>query len=140
MPDNGLPQRSMKTTAALVTFFTIVFVTRGDLATAAGLALGGALGLFSLWSLAFGIPRLVHHENPASKFLLALLTLAKLPVYGVSLYYAMASPFISPLATFAGVAAVPVVITLKVLGYQLVQGTDGPAGDETCRTNPVLSK
>ena len=103
-----------------------------------GFALGGALGIFSLWTLSFGIPRLFHSSNPFSKFLLAMMTLAKLPIYAGTLYFAMASPLISPIATFVGVAMIPAVLVLKTVSYQML-ATSSPLGDDKCRTNPAVS-
>ena len=138
MPDKNLPQRTIRTTFALVSFFALVFVTRGQMPLAFGFALGGALGLFSLWSLSFGIPRLFHSSNPFSKFLLGIMTLAKLPLYAGTLYFAMASPFISPLATFMGVAMVPLVLVLKTIGFQMLS-SGSTLGEEKCRINPAIS-
>ena len=139
MQDENLPQRTIRTAFALVSFFVLVSITRGQMPIAFGLALGGALGLFSLWSLSFGIPRLVHSSNPYSQAMLGALTLAKLPIYAGTLYFAMKSPLISPLATFVGVALIPTVIVLKTLTYQMLT-TDSVLGDEKCRTNPLASK
>jgi hypothetical protein len=139
MPDETLPQRTLKTTFWLVTFFTLVFAVRGQLPIAFGLALGGALGLFSLWSLTFAIPKLFSSPSPIAKFKLALLTLSKLPIYAISLYFAMASPVFSPFSVFVGVALIPAVLVLKVVGFKAIQNTNDAAGDETCRTNPAIS-
>ncbi len=46
--------------------------------------------------------------------------LMKLPIFGGSLYFAMASPLFSPFATFVGVALTPMVIVSKVLAQQFV--------------------
>ena len=104
-----------------------------------GLALGGALGIFSLWSLSFGIPRLFHSSNPYSQIMLGMMTLLKLPIYAGTLYFAMKSPLISPFATFVGVAMIPAVLVLKTVGYQMLT-TGSALGDEKCRTNPAVSK
>jgi hypothetical protein len=140
MSQDNLPQRTLKTTFLLVAFFTSVFAARNELTVSFGLAIGGALGLFSLWSLAFAIPRLFGSANPWSKFLLGIFSACKLPIYAGTLYFAMTSPLVHPFAVFAGVALVPVVVVLKVVGAQVVDKTNLPAGDETCRTSPVPSK
>ncbi len=120
MSEDNLPQRTIKTTFWLVTFFAVVFASRGQRDICLGLMLGGALGLFSLWSLTFAVPRLVGGNSFVSRFLLGLMMLMKLPIFGGSLYFAMASPLFSPFATFVGVALTPMVIVFKVLGQQLV--------------------
>jgi hypothetical protein len=140
MSQENLPQRTLKTTFWLVSFFTIVFAVRGELSVSFGLALGGALGIFSLWSLAFAIPRLFGSANPMAKFALGVLSLLKLPIYAGSLFFAMSSPLISPFAVFVGVAFVPVVVVLKVVTAQMLDKSNLPAGDEACRTKPALSK
>jgi hypothetical protein len=140
MSEDTLPQRTLNTTFWLVAFFTMIFALRGQLSVSFGLAVGGALGLFSLWSLAFAIPRLFGSANPWSKFLLGMLSLFKLPIYAGTLFFTMTSPSISPFAVFVGVALVPVVVVLKVLTAQMLVKSNLPAGDETCRTSPVPSK
>lgn len=140
MSEDNLPQRTLKTTFWLVAFFTMIFGLRGHMTVSFGLALGGALGLFSLWSLAFAIPRLFGSVNPYAKFLLGILSLLKLPIYAGTLYFAMTSPLISPFAVFVGVALVPVVVVLKVVGAQMLDKSTVRTGDEACRTNPAPSK
>ena len=121
MPDEKLPQRTLKTAFWLGALFTLIFGLRGQTTIAFGLAIGAAIALSSLWSLIYVIPRLFTPDNPAAKLWLGVLWLLKLPVYAVVLYYAMGSRSIQPLAVFAGVALVPVVLVLKVLGHRLVQ-------------------
>jgi hypothetical protein len=126
MPDDKLPQRTLKTTFTIAALFAVVLVARGELAWAFGLAIGAMLGMVSLWSLTVAVPRLFASRNAGAKFGLAVLMLAKLPFYGGVLYFSMATPLVvSPLATFIGVALVPAVIVLKVLGYKAV--TETPA-------------
>ena len=140
MSEDNLPQRTLKTTFWLVAFFTMIFALRGQLSVSLGLAIGGALGLFSLWSLAFAIPRLFGSANPFAKVALGFLSVLKLPIYAGTLYFTMTSPAVSPFAVFVGVALVPAVVVLKVLTAQMLDKSNLPAGDEACRTNPVLSK
>jgi hypothetical protein len=140
MSQDNLPQRTLRTTFWLVAFFTMIFAVRGQLTVSLGLAIGGALGLFSLWSLAFAIPRLFGSVNPWSKFLLGVLSLSKLPIYAGTLYFAMSSSLVSPFAVFVGVALVPLVVVLKVVGIQMLDKTPLTAGDEACRISPVPSK
>jgi hypothetical protein len=126
MPDDKLPQRTLKTTFTIAALFSIVFVVRGELALALGLAIGAMLGIASLWSLTMAVPRLFASRHPSAKIGLGALMLAKLPFYAGVLYFAMASPLVSPLATFVGVALVPAVIVLKVVGYRAI--SEAPAG------------
>lgn len=139
MSEDTLPQRTLKTTFWLVAFFTMIFAVRGQQTISFGLALGGAIGLFSLWSLSFAIPRLFGSANPGAKYLLGFLSVLKLPIYAGTLYFAMSSPLISPFAVFVGVAMVPVVVVLKVVTAQMLENSKS-VGDEACRTNPVPSK
>jgi hypothetical protein len=140
MSEDTLPQRTLKTTFWLVAFFTMIFAVRGQLSISLGLVIGGALGLFSLWSLAFAIPKLFGSDNPFSKFLLGILSLLKLPIYAGTLYFAMTSPLVNAFAVFMGVAMVPVVVVLKVLTAQMLDKSTLRTGDEACRINPALSK
>ena len=140
MSEETLPQRTLKTTFWLVAFFTMIFALRGEFAVSAGLAVGGALGLFSLWSLSFAIPRLFSSAHPWSKFVLGIMSMLKLPIYAGTLYFTMTSPTVNPFAVFIGVAMVPTVVVLKVLTAQMLVKSTLSAGDETCRTSPVPSK
>ena len=132
MPDDKLPQRTLKTTFTIASLFAVVLVARGELAWALGLATGAMLGMVSLWSLTMAVPRLFASRRVGAKFGLAVLMLAKLPFYGGVLYFSMASPFVSPFATFLGVAMVPGVIVLKVLGYRAI--TEAPAARTIANT------
>ncbi len=135
MPDEKLPQRTLKTTFWLACFFLIVFALRGQYTIVSGLAVGAAIGLSSLWSLTVAIPRLFVPGNSAAKFWLGVVALLKLPLYAVILAVVMSSKYFEPFAVFAGAGLVPAVIVLKVLGYQLVgERKQAPAGEEACRT------
>jgi len=129
MSEDNLPQRTIKTTTFVVLFFSAIFAARSQVSISLGLAIGGALGVFSLWSLALVVPRLFSSSSPASKFLLGMLGLAKLPIFAGTLYFAMASPLVSPFAVFVGVALTPVVVVLKTIGSQVVGTTALSAGD-----------
>lgn len=118
MPDDKLPQRTLKTTFTIAALFTIVFIVRGDLTLALGLATGAMLGMVSLWNLTMAVPPLFASRNPAAKLGLGLFMLIKLPFYAGVLYFAMASPLVSSIATLVGVGLVPAVIVLKVVGYR----------------------
>ena len=139
MTDDRLPQRTLKTTFWLSAFFALVFALRGELPVSFGLAIGSALGLLSLWSLTIVIPRLFQAGNPAAKFWLGILSVSKLPIYAVTLNFAVTSPDVSPFAVFVGVAFIPLVLVLKVVGYQILEKAGGPAGDETCQTKAAPS-
>jgi hypothetical protein len=139
MPDEKLPHRTLRTAFWLAALFTLVFGLRGETAITFGLALGAAIGLSSLWTLIVVVPKLFAPGKPAPRFWLGVVTFLKLPVYALILYFAMSTPHISPGAVFAGVSAVPVVLVLKVLGYQLVQKTQPSPGDEACRSKTLPS-
>ncbi len=126
MPDDKLPQRTLKTTFMLAALLSVVFLLRDQPAIAFGLAIGAMLGLVSLWSLTMAVPRLFASRNPAAKIGLGFLMFFKLPFYAGALYFSMASPAVSPFAVFTGVALVPAVIVLKVVSYRaLLEGAPG---------------
>jgi hypothetical protein len=138
MTDDKLPQRTLRTTFWLSAFFALIFAVRGEMGVSYGLALGSAVGLLSLWSLTVAIPRLFHTGNPAAMFLLGMLTLCKLPIYAFALNFAVTSPHVSPFAVFVGAAFIPLVLVLKVVGYQIMEKAN-PAGEKTCQTKPAPS-
>jgi hypothetical protein len=134
MPDDNLPQRTLKTTFWLAAFLTLIFYLRGQTAISFGLAIGAAIGLTSLGSLTFAVPRLFNPGNPVAKLWLGMIALVKLPVYALVLSFAMSCKYIAPLAVFVGAALVPAVIVLKVLGNQLLERINAPVGEEACRS------
>lgn len=125
MPDEGLPRRTLRTAFWVAALFVVVFAARNEPKVSLGIALGAALGLFSLWSFVIVVPRLTQEGGGGGKLSLGLLLALKLPLYGVVIGVAMASPWFSPLAVAAGVALVPAVLALKVIGYRFVQPADG---------------
>ena len=135
MPDDKLPQRTLKTTFWLASLFTVVFGVRGQTDIAFGLAIGAAIGLSSLWSLAFAVPKLLKPGNPAARFSLGVVAMIKLPVYALVLSFAMSSKYVEPLSVFLGAALVPAVIVLKVLGYQMLERSQAAVGEEACQTS-----
>ncbi len=135
MPDDKLPQRTLKTTFWLASLFTLVFAVRGQTDIAFGLAIGTAIGLSSLWSLTFAVPKLLRPGNPTAKLSLGIMAMIKLPVYALVLSFAMSSKYVEPLSVFLGAALVPAVIVLKVLGYQLVERSRSAVGEEACQTS-----
>src|SRR5690242_15558974 len=108
MPDDRLPQRTLKTTLLVAALFTVIYLVSGQLPAALGIAIGAMLGLVSLWSLTVAVPRLFASPSQASKLGLGLLMLAKLPFYCGVLMFAMTSPLVNPFTVFVGVALVPV--------------------------------
>jgi hypothetical protein len=139
MTEYNLPQRTLRTTFWVAAFFTLVFGLRGETRISFGLAIGAAIGLSSLWSLTVAVPRLFAPGKPAPRLMLGMFTSLKLPLYAVVINYTVNSPYVSPFAMFIGVAFVPAVIFLKVIGQQLVQKTAEPAGEDTCRSKPAHS-
>lgn len=140
MPNETLPQRTLRTTFWLAALFSLIFGLRGEMKIAFGLALGSAIALFSLWSLIVLVPRLVTPgKAPVSKFLLGTAAFLKLPLYAGILQFAMVSPLIEPFAVFVGACFVPAVLVLKVVGFQMVEKVNQPLGDETCRARSTVS-
>lgn len=135
MPDDRLPDRALRTTFWLLAWFVAILSARGWSDVALGLAAGGAIGLFSLWSLCRLTPRLARPGARRAGLLVGLVLLAKLPIYGAALYFIMQSALFHPLAVFAGVAAGPAVIVLKVVGQSLSRRTDAAVGDGACRSD-----
>lgn len=129
MPDNKLPQRTLATTFWLASFFTLIFSIRGQSGIAVGLAIGAAISLFSLWTLIVTVPRFAKPGNAFAKFWMAMIWVAKLPIYAITLNFAMTSRTVEPFAVFVGAAMVPVVLVLKVVGYQMVQRVAVPEGE-----------
>src|SRR5438874_12241570 len=114
LPNETLPQRTLKSTFWLAVFFVLVFGLRGELRISFGLGLGAAIALFSLWSLIMLVPRLVTPGNARkSKLLLGIAAFLKLPLYACVLQFAMVSPYIEPFAVFVGACFVPAVLILK---------------------------
>jgi hypothetical protein len=125
--DNArLPQRTLKTTGLLGLLSVFLAVSMQRLDWGLGLAIGVSLGMFSLWSLAEGVPRLMQEGGQGSRAMLGLLMVVKLPLYAAVLWWSMTSRFVAPFAVFAGVGYVPAVMTLKILGQQLA-GAANPA-------------
>lgn len=139
MPDERLPQRTLRTTSWVGAFFMLIFALRGEMPVTFGLAIGTAIGLLSLWSLIFAVPRLFVPGSAAPRLLLGMVALLKLPLYAIILSFAMSSPSINPFAVFVGAALVPVVLVLKVVGNQLALKPNTPAGDKTCRSETITS-
>lgn len=117
MPDERLPQRTLKTTLLVAALFTVVYLASGQNAAALGIAIGAMLGLVSLWSLTVAVPQLFASPSQASKLGLGLLMLAKLPFYAGVLMVAMTSPSVNAFTVFVGVGLVPAVLVLKVIGH-----------------------
>src|SRR5437588_12930042 len=107
MSDDGLPRRTLKTTFWLSVFSSAVFLMRGQNSIALGLICGSGLGLFSLGSLVYVVPRLFQSGNPTARMSLAMIALFKLPIYVAAIYFITGSHYINPLAVFAGVALTP---------------------------------
>ena len=139
MPDEKLPLRTLKTSFWLAALLVLVFGVRGQASVAWGIAVGAGLGLFSLGSLIYVIPRLFTSANPSAKAGLGLVAMLKLPLYGGAIYLAVSSSAINPIAMVGGVSLVPAVLVLKVLGHRLIQRVDDPLKDETCRSKPTTS-
>jgi hypothetical protein len=140
MPDRGLPRRTLRTAFWVGALFTLLFGLRGQATVSFGLALGALIGMFSLWSLTVAIPRLFDEQREASKVALAALLMLKLPLYAVVLAYAMTMPRVfHPLAIAGGVALVPAVLLLKVIGYRLSTPEDSAVGERSCRNTSDTS-
>lgn len=121
MSDRELPARSVRTSFWLAAWFVLVFGLRGQSSVSLGLAIGSALSIFSLWSLAWAVPRAAAPGSRRGVWALAALFIVKLPLYAIILNYALQSRAVHAGAVFAGVAVVPVVIVLKTLGRMLTR-------------------
>ncbi|MCL5283889.1 MAG: ATP synthase subunit I [Armatimonadetes bacterium] len=121
MPDEKLASRSLKTAVAvaLLGLGWGLAAARPDWCW--GWMIGSGIGLSSLWSLLYVVPKLVGPGPKKGKFWLGALAVIKLPIYLMLLYYAMTSHSVNPIAVVAGVGVVPGVILLKVLGFMLVE-------------------
>lgn len=120
MDDVSLPGRVLRTGLGVAVWFVLLFLIGGRSDIALGLATGCGLSLGSFWSLAWLVPRLLV-PGKRRTWLLGFVFLLKLPVYGLVLYYALATPAVNGMAVFAGVALVPAVITLKAIGRLAVK-------------------
>jgi hypothetical protein len=127
MTDEKLPYRAVRTTFWVAAWFALIFGLRGQADISVGLAIGALLGMFSLWSLAWAVPRLVSPERAGAKFWLAALLLLKLPLYAIVLHLAITIA-VHPLALFAGIGLTPLVICLKVVSGQMFQKSNTPVG------------
>src|ERR1044071_9761660 len=130
MPEDNLPRRTMRTTFWLSALLVLLFEAPGERTIALGLAIGTAIGLFSLWSLIYAVPRLFRPGAIAPKFSFGLIALMKLPIYCGVLSFSMTSPLVAPFAVFCGAAMVPAVIFLKTVGMELVKWAQ-PTAEET---------
>ncbi|HSV75205.1 MAG TPA: hypothetical protein VLH79_15720 [Chthonomonadales bacterium] len=135
MADDRLPERSLRSAFWLLAVLVLVLSIRGWMDVALGLAAGGAIGLSSLWSICLLARSLARPAAGRVGWVVALVLLGKLPIYGVALYYITQSPLFHPLAVVAGVAAVPAVIALRVIGNQLCRRGCAPAGEGACRSD-----
>jgi len=126
MDDVTLPRRVVRTGFWLAVVLVLLFNVGGRPEIGAGLAVGSALSLFSVWSIAWLTPRAANPQRPRA-WLPGLAMLVKLPLYGVVLYYALSSPRVNAGAVLAGVCLAPAVIALKALGRMLTESR-GEAG------------
>ena len=129
MADQELPKRVIRTSLWLSAWFVLLFGLRGQADVSVGLAIGSAMSIFSLWTIALAVPRVAAgcSRGPDSRaagrgpWLLAFLFLVKLPAYGLILNFALTSRALYPGALFAGVGVVPLVIVMKTLGRMLIR-------------------
>lgn len=125
----SLPRRTLRTGGWLACFATLVFVLQGWWAVAMGAAIGSALSLFSLWSVAVVMPALLRPGNRRAQFWLAAMLFVKFPLYAGVLYWATLVLKADVFALFGGIALVPVVIVLKIVGQQILDGRKAAMGD-----------
>lgn len=119
--DAQLPARVLRTGALLAAWFIGLFALGRRPDIAAGLTVGCGLSLFSFWTLAVAVPRALAQRKPRPG-LLSFLLLVKLPLFGLTLYWALEQPWVNGGAVFAGATLTPTVIFLKALGRMLVYG------------------
>jgi hypothetical protein len=121
MSERELPERVIRTSFWLAAWFVLVFGLRGQADVAVGLAIGSAMSIFSLWTIARAVPRVTGAGSRRGPWLLAFLFVVKLPLYGLILNYALMSKDVNAGAVFAGVGVVPAVIVLKTLGRMMIR-------------------
>jgi hypothetical protein len=125
MPDEQLPLRSLRMSALLATAFSILLYFEGYGRFAFGILAGTALGMLSLGTLMWTVPRLFKPGKKRTKVLMGIVSLLKLPLCLIGVYLAIrpeSAPYINPFGVFCGVALVPAVIFLKVVGWQMANG------------------
>jgi hypothetical protein len=138
--EKTLPNRALMTGFWIAALFVIVLAAKGYPKAAFGFSIGSALSLFSLWSLTFGVPRLLVPGATSVKLFFALLMMVKLPLYAGVLYFAVGSPMVDIVALFCGAGIAPAILVLKVIGQQLApRAAANPVGDERCPSNSSLS-
>ena len=131
MPDEKLPLRSLQTTALITALLFIICYAYNLHRLAYGIIIGTSLGMFSLGTLYYVVPKLFMPGKAVPKFFLGLVTALKLPIFIAVIYYAttkQAQIFIHPFGIFVGVGMVPFILTLKVLGWQLTHNPNETPG------------
>ena len=127
MQDLNLSVRVLKMGVWTLSLTTFALFEMQKLTWATGFALGSALSLFSLLSLAIVVPLLFQPGMP--RYVTALLgvtLLMKLPLYCGAFYLTATGHFLCPGAVFAGLLLAPVLITLKTIGGMIPLPTPAP--------------
>ncbi len=116
----SLPRRTLRTGGWLAAWMVLLLSLRGWWSVALGVAVGSALSLFSLWSLVVLVPALLRPGRRGLRHGLTAILFLKFPLYVAVLYWATQVMHADVFALFGGIALVPVVIVLKIVGQHIV--------------------
>ena len=128
MKNKTLPTQSLETSTVLAIAAILISFAEGERSTAAGIAIGSGLAMFSLWTFIIAVPRLFAARNPYAPFLLGILTAIKLPTYAIVLMIAFSSLQVGPFAVFTGAALIPCVIAANAIGQGMASRGSRPHG------------
>lgn len=122
---------ALKTSAYALALLTIVLFYAKLSTWALGFLIGGALSLFSMFSLTVIVPFLFQPGvGGRAKGLLSLTLFMKLPLYGAGLYVVSRGEWVDPRGAGIGIVLVPAVLT----GYAIRQAfADARAETEAAR-------
>lgn len=119
MTDEQMPARVLRWATAIELIAVIALLARGESRLALGVSVGAVLGLGSLWTITWAVPRCLSPEKRRGGCLLGVILFLKLPLYALLLNYALVRGRLNGLAIFLGVAAVPLAILLVTLSQEL---------------------
>ncbi len=127
--DDAFIQRVYKTSLLLSLFIIIFSLSYRDSAITLGLLMGVSISLIFFKLLCWTVNKFFSSKLHMKKmvFFAVKITLLKLPLLGVILYYALRYIKINPLALIVGIGIVQAVMVLKVAGMLLVNYMNSPA-------------
>ena len=121
--EDTLCLRSVKTSALLTIFATLLLLVAHQSAWAWGFLIGALLSLLSLVSLTVIIPFLFRPNAPRHmSALLGMTLMMKLPLFMAGLYLMTHLRGVAPAAGVMGIVLGPLVIGLKTIGGMLMEG------------------